>query len=336
MQMNPLTLIEILKNHKTYIQTHNYPDPDAIASAFGLQYFLKQHGIDTCICYDGKVEKLSTKKMFDVFGIEVLTSADLAQMTEKDYIITVDSQKHNANLTDFIGDEVACIDHHPTYISCEYQYKDVRIVGACASLIAEYFYKTDTEMSADVAAALAYGIKMDTADFIRGVTDLDIDMFAYVYKKADTDKIECMYHDVLELEDLKAYAAAINNIHIQDGAGFAVIPFDCPDALIAIISDFILSLDVVDISVIYAIRRDGIKFSVRSERKDIDAGALVKQALEGLGSGGGHKSMAGGFIPSDHMEAVSGQPTEWIERMFMRHINEVRVENESSGAEKLL
>ena len=123
--------------------------------------------------------------------------------------------------------------------------------------------------------------------------------------------------------EVEGVSKSYDNGHVRalDGAGFAVIPFDCPDALIAIISDFILSLDVVDISVIYAIRRDGIKFSVRSERKDIDAGALVKQALEGLGSGGGHKSMAGGFIPSDHMEAVSGQPTEWIERMFMRHIN---------------
>lgn len=35
--MNPMELVEILKGHKTYIQTHNFPDPDAIASAFGLQ-----------------------------------------------------------------------------------------------------------------------------------------------------------------------------------------------------------------------------------------------------------------------------------------------------------
>ena len=30
----------MLKNHNVYIQTHNFPDPDAIASAFGLQQFL--------------------------------------------------------------------------------------------------------------------------------------------------------------------------------------------------------------------------------------------------------------------------------------------------------
>lgn len=36
-------------------------------------------------------------------------------MTSDDYIITVDSQKGNANILDLVGNEVACIDHHPTF-----------------------------------------------------------------------------------------------------------------------------------------------------------------------------------------------------------------------------
>ena len=67
--MRPEKLIEVVRGHKVYIQTHNCPDPDAIASAFGLQQFLREYGIEAILCYDGKVEKLSTRKMFDVFGI---------------------------------------------------------------------------------------------------------------------------------------------------------------------------------------------------------------------------------------------------------------------------
>ena len=73
-------------------------------------------------------------------------------------------------------------------------------------------------------------------------------------------------------------------IHIIDGVGFACLPMDCPDSLIAIISDFILSLNVVDLSVIYAVRKDGIKFSVRSERRDINAGKLVAEVLKNYGN----------------------------------------------------
>lgn len=317
--MNPLQLVELLKGHKNYIQTHNYPDPDAVASAYGLQYFLRCHGVDAQICYDGKVEKLSTKKMFEVFKIDVLTADSIQDMTAEDYIVAVDSQKYNANLTDLIGDEVACIDHHPTFFECTYQYGDIRKTGACSTLIAEYFYKTHTPLHPSVAAALAYGIKMDTADFIRGVTELDLDMFAYVYKQADVDKLRTMYHDVLELDDLKAYGAAIDNIYINDGVGFAWIPLDCPDALIAIISDFILSLNVVDVSIVYAVRKDGIKFSVRSERKDLDAGKMVAVVLKNCGNGGGHHGMAGGFIPKENLDRVDGMHAR-IEEAFMSQI----------------
>ncbi len=317
--MDPLKLAGLLKGHKNYIQTHNYPDPDAIASAFGLQYFLKQHGVEAQICYDGSIDNLSTKKMFTVFGIHLLPAEQVTDMQKEDYIVTVDSQKYNANLTDLIGDEAACIDHHPTFIPCEYRYSDIRLAGACSSLIAEYFYKTDTPMNPTVAAALAYGIKIDTADFIRGTTQLDIDMFAYVYKQADKDKITTMYRNTFELRDLQAYGAAIDNIHVRNGVGFACIPFDCPDALIAIISDFILALNVVDVSVIYAVRRDGIKFSVRSERKELECGKMIAAALKQYGHGGGHQAMAGGFIPKENV-CWSVQMQEQIEREFMYQI----------------
>ena len=318
--MDPLQLVELLRGHRTYIQTHNFPDPDAIASAFGLQHFLNYHGINADICYDGKIERLSTRKMFDTFHIDILSKEDLDDMKKEDYIVTVDSQKYNANLTDFIGDEVACIDHHPTVIACEYAYKDVRRVGACATMITEYFYLTNTPMSRHVAAALAYGIKMDTDDFVRGTTKLDVDMFAYIYPMADVEELKSMYVNVMEFSDLKAYGAAIDNIHIYDDVGFASIPFDCPDALIAIISDFILSLDVVNISVIYAIRSDGIKFSVRSALNRVDAGRVVAKALEDYGNGGGHPAMAGGFIPKKNMEKLEPDRDYKLEMLFLEQI----------------
>lgn len=316
--MNPDQLIYILSGHKVYIQTHNYPDPDAIASAFGLQCFLKHHGIEADICYDGSIERMSAKKMFSVFGIKAVSASGLTDMTSEDYIVLVDSQKYNANVTDFIGDEVACIDHHPTYFSCDYKYSDIRMVGACASLIAGYFHETDTPMLANVAAALAYGIKMDTDDFIRGATETDVDMFDFVFKQADKAMISAMYSNVMELADLNAYSAAIESIRIYEDVGFAYIPFQCPDAMVAIISDFILSMEIVRISVVYASRPDGVKFSVRSEVTDrVDAGDLVKKALSGKGSGGGHKQMAGGFLPVSTNEAVKRSE---IEQRFMKLI----------------
>ena len=130
-------LIAILRKERVFIQTHNFPDPDAVASAFGLQHLLKHFGIESVIVYKGNIEKLTTVRMLTEFGIETVNIDEVSDMTPQDQIITVDAQKYNSNCTDFIGDEVACIDHHPTVVECEYKYCDVRIVGACSSMIAE-------------------------------------------------------------------------------------------------------------------------------------------------------------------------------------------------------
>ncbi len=297
-------LIAILSEGNVYIQMHNYPDPDAIASAFGLQHLLSHYQISSTICYDGTAEKLSAQVMLTNFGIEMKQISELMDMTEQDKIVTVDSQKYNSNLTDLIGDEVACIDHHPTMIPCEYRYKDVRIVGACSSLIAEYFFDNDIPLPQNVASALVYGIKMDTADFSRGMTQFDVEMYAKLFPYADNDLLDRMKINTMEFADLKAYGSAIENIRVFGNVGYAYIPFECPDALIAMISDFILALDIIEFSVIYAVRGNGYKFSVRSEIPELHAGKIVNAALSGIGSGGGHARMAGGFadgakLPSD-------------------------------------
>lgn len=318
---NPRDLITLLKGHKTYIQTHNFPDPDAIASAFALQHFLKSYGVDTTLCYDGSIDKMSTKRMISMFEMEIINADDIEDMKETDYIVTIDGQKYNTNFTDLPGNEVACIDHHPTVVECEYKYKDVRIVGACSSIVASYYKEMGLAMPPFVASALAYGIKMDTADFTRGAGGFDAEMFAYAYQYADTARINAMYKDVMEYDDLKAYAAAINNIIIFERVGFAQIPFDCPDALIAIISDFILALDVVDVSIVYSVRKDGLKFSVRSEVDQVDAGKLVGAALKGYGDGGGHKTMAGGFVPKAVIEKMGKDYDGTIHHLFMAQIS---------------
>lgn len=289
-------LVTLLRGHTVRIQTHNFPDPDAIASAFGLQYLLRCFEIPAAICYDGKVDKLSVVKMVESFGIEMVPYTELP-LSESDYVVLVDGQKRNTNITDIPGDEVACIDHHPTLRDCTYRYQDIRVTGACASIIAEYLQESGVPLTETVASALFYGLKMDTDSFNRGITKTDIAMFDFLYEYTDMELVNRMYYNNMELLDLRAYGAAIENIQIFSRVGIAHIPFACEDALAAMVADFILKLDVVTFAVIYVEKDGGLKFSVRSEEEGLHAGNITAAALQGLGSGGGHAEMAGGYIP---------------------------------------
>ena len=301
-----------------YIQTHNFPDPDAIASAFGLQRLLAQHEIPSTLCYDGRIDKLSASKMLEAFQIQMFPYEQLRpDMAEEDYVICVDAQKHSGNITDFVGDEVACIDHHPTFVPMEYHYQDIRMVGACASLIAEYYVRSGNTPDRNVATALLYGIKMDTLQFTRGVTPLDIEMFGFLFPLCDQEVLADLERNNMEFSDLKAYGEAIERIELYDKIGFSCIPFSCPDALIAILSDFILALIEVEVAVVFSFREDGIKLSVRSEDPDIHAGDLLHEALKGLGSGGGHAVMGGGLIPKEDQHKLGRYPEGAIRNLFL-------------------
>lgn len=321
--MNKLNdLISLCQGHHIYIQTHDFPDPDAIASAYGLQQLLGRYGVESTLCYDGQIDKLSASKMLDAFHLQMLPYDSLvSDMHKTDRIICVDSQKYAGNVTDFIGDEVACIDHHPTFAKTSYQYEDIRITGACATLIAEYYALSGTEPDRDVATALLYGIKMDTLQFTRGVTELDIRMFGYLFPLCDQETLSDLERNNMEFTDLKAYAAAIESIQLYGKVGFSSIPFACPDALVAILSDFLLSLIEIEVAVVFSFRKDGIKLSVRSEDPDIHAGNLLHDVLTDIGNGGGHALMGGGLIPKDRIPELGNYPEDYIRNLFLKALS---------------
>ena len=306
------------KGRKIYIQTHNFPDPDAIGSAFGLQKFLENFGIESELCYAGRIDKLSTSRMLEEFGIVLVSYDELSKtMEEVDPIICVDSQKNGGNILDFIGDEIACIDHHPTFVEEKYAYMDVRITGSCATLITGYFMEMGIVPDENTASALLYGLKMDTSQFSRGVTEMDISALEFLFPLHNQAKIKRLEQNTMAFRDLKAYGAAIENIQVYEKFGYTVVPFACPDALIATLADFILDLDEVDVVVVISVREDGLKLSVRSEIEEVHAGYLIHDAIADIGNGGGHASMAGGFIPMVNVEPMGAYFEDAMREKFM-------------------
>ena len=315
-------LVSKINREHVYIQMHNFPDPDAIASAFGLQELLKYHGILATICYKGKIERYSTEKMCQLLEIEIENIEDIKKLlTEKDEIILVDAQKGNSNIIDITGDEIICIDHHPTFEKQEYRFSDIRPeVGACASIIAQYFIENDIPLSERVATALAFGIRMDTKNLSRGVAKLDMEMLYRIFDRCNQQIIYSLENSNLYFEDLLAYSKAIYSIQVYDHVSFADTGKDCPEGLIASVSDFMLALVEVTFSIVYSRKNEGIKLSVRSEIPELDAGKITRDALAGIGNGGGHAEMAGGFVPFSGSDDEEYLMIKEIQERFLHEI----------------
>lgn len=317
-------LLSKINSRHVYIQTHDYPDADAIGSAFGLSYLLKQSGITSTICYGGKLDRSCITNVISSLKIELVNINDINTAAAADtQTILIDTQPGNSNLTNIHkNSNICCIDHHPVFLEWTYEYSDIRPqVGACASVIADYFFESGCDMPKNIATAILYGIKTDTLNLTRGVSTLDLDTFYRIFKIADIELVRSFDMSVLQLSDLASYTYAINSIHSHNDICFANTDIECPEALIASISDFMLSLSEISLSVVYSIRREGIRLSVRSDTSKYDAGIITNKALKGIGNGGGHSTMAGGFVAFNNNPALSFR--EFIDTIEKRIIEVV-------------
>ena len=290
-------LIHSLKSEKSvFIQPHDFPDHDAVASAFGLQYFFRRHGITSHLVYGMDIQRESLKTVIRDLQIEIKPVGTYA-MTPFDKIILVDGCKGNKNVRDLIGDEVAIIDHHRAACPEDIAFADIRTeYGACATIIASYFFESGLSMPRDVATALMIGISLDTCFLTRGVCEQDLKAYWQCFHIADTDYVNSILRNNIQLDDLKQYRFMLNHLQSVDRMAFCHFPRGCDQNLLGILGDFLLSLDTIDFVVLCAQNGDRINFSLRSEAAQWPADAIARRILHGIGFGGGHAEMAGGVI----------------------------------------
>jgi nanoRNase/pAp phosphatase (c-di-AMP/oligoRNAs hydrolase) len=279
-----------------YVQTHDFPDCDAVASAFGMQRLLAGAQVPSRIVHGGDIQRDSLRRMIHELGIEVLPASGIA-MDARDVIIIVDGCKGSRNVTELPGDEIAVIDHHEVKSPDNVPFIDIRPdFGACATIIHSYFRDASVEIDQEVATALMIGINMDTALLTRQVGAEDIRAYADLYTRADITLENSILRNSIQTKDLEFYRHALENVEIRDAVAFCWFPGGCNQNLLGILGDFFISLEEADFVVLCA-RNDGvINISVRSEREDWNASRVVQAALDGLGFGGGHADMAGGII----------------------------------------
>ena len=86
------------------------------------------------------------------------------------------------------------------------------------------------------------------------------------------------------------------------------------------ISDFMLTLREVDLIMTHSYRDDGVKFTVRSSRKELDASEIVRAALITIGDGGGHTTMAAGFVPNIPSNSAALKIAEIAENRTISYI----------------
>ena len=290
-------IVKLLKKRKrVFIQTHNYPDHDAVSSAFGLQQLLRKYKIESTLIYHGEILRDSLQRMIDGLGIEMIHHSSF-EIDEKDAIVIVDANKGNRNVALLKGEVLAVVDHHVGENPEDVPFSDIRSdYGACATIIFSYFAEVKAEPSREVATALHAGVIFDTHQLTRNASHNDIDTFAMLYRVSDVPFVNSLVRNSINLDDLPQYDFLLKNTRFHHNLAYCHFPDGCNRNLLAILSDYLLTIDEIDFVVLSNKVSDEITFSVRSKLSDLPAHIMIQEALSGIGSGGGHIDMAGGRI----------------------------------------
>jgi nanoRNase/pAp phosphatase (c-di-AMP/oligoRNAs hydrolase) len=280
------------------IQTHDFPDHDAAATAFALGRLLSRQGYAVRLLYRGFIRSYSLRTMISELQIPLSRIDDMASRTLRSCpCIVVDGNPANSNARPVTDNLFGIVDHHPKTEIPGCPFVDIRTgYGSCAALAADYWEAAGLIPERDVATALLMGIEMDTDFLSRRVSKPDIDALHRLFFIGDWEFGIRVLKASLSKKDIPAFEKAVANSRIHGKLLFALIALDTTQEVISILADFFLRFREILITVIIENQGTTRHVSVRSRDAAVSAAVIIRAALKDIGEGGGHDYMAGGLL----------------------------------------
>ncbi|GAB7092060.1 DHHA1 domain-containing protein [Halorubrum luteum] len=307
-QERPVRLLDALRSLSgpLLVVAHDNPDPDAIASALGVVRIAELVGVPADACYGGDVAHQENRALVNLLDLDLRTMAEI-DIEEYGGVALVDHSRAGINDSLPEGHPVdVVIDHHPPRGPVEGSFVDIRPeVGATSTLIAEYLSRLGVEPGRTLATALVYGIRIDTRDFTRAVSIPDFEAAAELTPHAADDVLERVESPSVSRETLRVLARAIENREVRGSTVASCVGEIADRDALAQAAERLLDSEEASITFVYGYMDGVIYGSARSRGADVDIGELLREALDPVGSAGGHANMAGAQVPLGILETVS-------------------------------
>ncbi len=294
------------------IVTHDYPDPDAIATALALQYLAERsYGIRSRIVYKGIIGRVENRAMVSLLRIPVhkIRPSDIKTYENSALIDTQPDFENNPYPRN--RKVTLVIDQHP---SAKPPFAALSIIdtecGATSVILTQALLLSGLEIPKRIATALAYGILSDTLN---------------LYRAHRADIIQT-YLDILPLCDMptliriqnppksKKFFSTLNR-GLQGARAFRGLivshlgEVEHPD-LVSEIADFLLTYRGIARSLCTGRYKDKLHVSLRSNRMTDDTPEILRGIFDDRKEAGGHDMVAGG---SFHIRRKEINESRWQE-----------------------
>ena len=279
------------------ILTHDYPDPDALASAYALHYLVQKAGLRSKIVYGGNIGRSENREMVRLLKIPAskLRSSDFRFYPN---IALVDTQPGFEN-NSFPKKRHAAIiiDQHIASQTPEAGFVMIDTeAGSTSALLARELLAKGFDLSTKLATALVYGILSDTLDFSRTTNRETIDTYFELLPLADMKLLARIQNPSRPRQFFGEMLHGIRNAQIRQRLVVSHLGEVGNPDLVAQMADFLLTCEGTQWAFCTGRYGDYLHFSIRTNLTDVSAASALRSIVDNPRSAGGYGQVAAGKI----------------------------------------
>jgi nanoRNase/pAp phosphatase (c-di-AMP/oligoRNAs hydrolase) len=277
-------------------------DPDAVASALAMKRLLWRKVAQISIAHHNVIHRPDNLAMIRLLKIPLLSFKQI-KPNYYNKVVMLDSQPHHSR--DFAGLKVnVIIDHHPPGpLGPDVLFSDIRAgYGANSTIMLDYLKAAAIRPSERLATALSYGIRTDTALFIRANLEHDVKAFFELYPNANAGLLRNIQSSEMRINDLKFLHEGLGAYTIKRNCAYLhLAPSPNADTLVQL-ADFFMKVDTVDMAVVSGVIGDNLIIIMRylgnTSRGKGNIGKLASEVFKDMGTAGGHATIARAELPT--------------------------------------
>ncbi len=314
---------EILEQHrgsKQIIVIQDFPDPDALSSAWAYQLIAANYDISCDIVYGGTLSHQENIALVKLTALPakryVSTALQKEDLSVYQGCVLVDSQGTNSQLYSVVQQAgiplIVAIDHHSKQGELNAEFIDLRPqTRATATILTQYIqsgmlqFDSSNETHVKCATALMHGLRSDTNRLMQAKEE-DFIAAAYLSRFYDSQLLNAVLQSARSRRVMNVIERALRNRNIKKNfsiSGVGYLRYDDRDA-IPQAADFLVTEEDIHTAVVYGIvhnvddDNELVIGSLRTTKLTLDPDEFIKETLgkdtQGRFFGGG-RYMAGGF-----------------------------------------
>ncbi len=326
--------LERHRDERQIVILQDFPDPDALSSAWTYKLIAEQYNIGCDIVYAGALshqENIALVKLTNLpaqrWTSQTLKNKDLSAYRG---LVLIDNQGTTSQLMPLMQQAgiptTVIIDHHQLQVELQPEFADIRPnIRATATIMTQYLQAGLLSFDSSVgdhvkcATALMHGLRSDT-NGLRQAQEEDFLAAAYLSRFYDHQLLNAVLQATRSSRVMDVIERSLKNRLVQNNfsiAGVGYLRYDDRDA-IPQAADFLVTEENVHTAVVYGIVHDEdeelevVIGSLRTTKLTLDPDEFIKEAFGQDSHGrffGGGRMMAGGFeIPMGFLGGSNENP----------------------------